>query len=154
MTKQIPLTQGKVALCDDEDYEMLMQYKWHYQSSGYAVTGTGIRMHSLLIVIPPGHHPDHINGNGLDNRKENLRPATYSQNCFNTRKAAGTSSKYKGVSWHKRKHAWQAQIMAKGQAKHLGFYGCEPCAAKAYNKAKAEKHEGFGRMNPEDPCEC
>lgn len=145
MVKEIPLTQGKIAIVDDEDYERLLQWKWHYHKEGYALNSAIGLMHRMIINVPEGMLPDHINGNGLDNRKENLRVVTPAQNTWNTKKASGTRSQHKGVSWHKRKGLWQAQIMKEGYAFHLGYFKDEIDAAQAYIETKKMLHGEYGR---------
>jgi len=117
--KKIPLTQGKYAIVDDSDYERLNKYKWYVNKIGhswYAVRDirlpTGklkIYMHRFVLGLGKSdkHQIDHINHNGLDNRKANLRIVTRSQNHMNTITNYGTS-KYKGISWHKLSRKWRA----------------------------------------------
>ena len=100
---------------------------------------------------------DHINGDGRDNRKANLRFADYSQNSQNRRKIsleAGKygdknrySSKYKGVWRDKKSGKWRAQICFRGTKKHLGYYTDEQQAAKAYDKAARKYHREFAKLN-------
>ena len=102
------------------------------------------------VIHPPGYlFVDHINHNGLDNRKANLRPATRSQNSFNRliiiRK--DLSSKYKGVTWGKYKKMWQARIGIYGKRKHIGFFKDEVQAAMAYDKAAKKYHGEFASLN-------
>ncbi len=102
--KTIPLTQGKIAIVDDSDYEYLSQWKWHY-NSGYAERGKHIHMHR--VVLGTSQTVDHINGETLDNRRSNLRPINHSTNAMNMRKHKG-ASKYKGVSFSN--GYWRVQI--------------------------------------------
>jgi len=91
---------------------------------------------------------DHINNNGLDNRKANLRPATPAQNARNRRKmAAKTSSKYKGVSYSASARKWCAAIRVNGQYKYFGLFQNEIEAAKAYDKAAKKYHREFAQLN-------
>ena len=102
------------------------------------------------ILHPPGHLVvDHINHNGLDNRKANLRHATRVQNNRNRLiiKRKGASSKYKGVSWRKRKKRWHARIHVNGRYKFLGYFKEEINAAKAYDKAAKKYHKEFASLN-------
>ncbi len=102
------------------------------------------------IIHPPGHLVvDHINHNGLDNRKANIRPATRSQNNFNRLivKREDSSSKYKGVSWRKRKMRWHARIHVNGEYKFLGYFKDEIHAAKAYDEAAKKYHGEFAVLN-------
>src|SRR3990167_164487 len=106
--KKIKLTQNKYALVDDEDFKELNQSKWLCDSSGYAGRDVGgrknkkrILMHRLLNNTPKGFHTDHINRDKLDNRKENLRTTTCSQNILNSKLSKKNTSGHKGVEWYK-----------------------------------------------------
>lgn len=128
--KKIKLTQGKYALVDDEDYEWLSQWKWHY-NKGYAVRGvfngknmSKIRLHREVAKMKPGEITDHINRNKLDNRKSNLRSVTVSQNRRNV--------KSKGYSWDKKMNKWKAQIQIHRKKIYLGSFTSERSARKAY----------------------
>lgn len=97
--KAIPLSQGKFALIDDEDFDLVSKYRWHC-NGGYAKCGN-ILTHRLILGLGNGTLTDHINWDKADNRKANLRVCTPSQNIAHIRKSPGKSSKFKGVSWHK-----------------------------------------------------
>lgn len=142
--REIPLTQGQVALVDDEDYKKLSKYKWFaikYQVDNFYAArqtpghnGKLIRMHrQILDFIPAGHEVDHFNGNSLDNRKENLRVVTHRQNMQN--KHINTSSKYPGVYWDKHAEKWHTQIRINGKRESLGYYESEEAAFVAYRDA-------------------
>lgn len=145
--KEIPLTQGKSALVDDEDYPRLSKPRWYAQKDGrtwyagrHSQTDPAgnrhlILMHRAIIDLPKGMEIDHINGNGLDNRKENLRVVTKRQNQQNWH--IRKTSKYPGVGWHKGKGRWQAQIRIKGKKTHLGYFTDELEAATTYSVACA-----------------
>jgi hypothetical protein len=106
---------------------------------------TTIRMHKL---ITGWDRADHRNHNGLDNRRENLRPATFSQNTWNQRKRAGIcSSTYKGVTWHKLNKRWMAHIRADKRDYHLGYHDSEREAAEAYDIAARQLHGEFAVLN-------
>jgi len=151
--RKIPLTKGKYAIVDPQDYQRLSKYNWHAviapntcyaaRSQTCKLTGrtTKIPMHRSIIHIPDDMLCDHINHIGLDNRSANLRPATAAQNAWNRKKQSKpTSSKYKGV--HKTtSNTWSAKITVLGKRIHLGTFKTETAAAKAYAVA-AEKHFG------------
>lgn len=156
--KQIQLTKGQVAIVDDDDYAFLSQFKWHaHWSKGsksfYALKGhKGMPMHRLIMGNPEGMLVDHDNHNTLDNRKENLRVCTKSQNCKNRKKnvtqnGVQTSSKYKGVSIHPESGKWRALLQVDGKSVSLGLYFSEEDAALAYDRG-ARKHFGeFAQTN-------
>jgi len=102
------------------------------------------------VIGPPDHlEVDHINHNGLDNRKANIRPATHTQNNFNRLiiKRKGSSSKYRGVSWCKRKKRWRARICVNGEKKLIEYFKDEIQAAKAYDKAAKKYYGQFACLN-------
>lgn len=138
--KEIPLTQGKVALVDDEDYSLVMQYKWHANrnyNTFYAAHNIYLRpnvrerrlvMHRL-IMNPPGHMQiDHINHNGLDNRKENLRVVTIRENSMN--RVDKSSTGYTGVVRYGTR--FNAHIRINGVYKSLGYFNTSQDASAAY----------------------
>jgi hypothetical protein len=156
MTREIPLTQGRVALVDDQDYEWLNQTKWRYCEDeprpGYArghLRGTGvhIRMHRLILDAPPDMQVDHINGNTLDNRRVNLRLASQVQNSRNAQPHRHARSPYKGVSWQPTHRKWRAMICINGTLKHLGYFANEVDAAHAYDNAARSMFGEFARTN-------
>ncbi len=152
--RRIPLTQGKYAIVDPEDFERLNKHKWYAARHGkiyYAQRTlwrknektTTIAMHRLVIKVPEGMVADHINHNGLDNRKANLRPATPAQNIYNRpiAKKQNARSRFRGVTWCRAKKKWLALIRINGRNKFLGYFHDEKQAAKAYDSA-AKKHHG------------
>ena len=155
--KTIQLTQGQVALVDDEDFDMLNQFKWCAQKDGnnfYAIRGIRvgrrtqtIHMHRLIMGSPIGLEIDHKDGNGLNNQRNNLRVCTRSQNQMNKRKKEGASSIYKGVSFHKREDKWRAVIMINGRAINLGDFASEIEAAKAYDAKAIALFCEFANLN-------
>jgi hypothetical protein len=147
--KTIELTQGKVAIVSDEDYEWYNQWKWSPHSSGYAVRGEKgengkmkiIYMHREINRTPPGMDTSHLNGNGLDNRRENLRTCTTSENLHNRKIYKNNRSGFKGVSFVKSTGKWRARINVDGIQVNLGNFLSIQEAVSAYNKV-AGKYPG------------
>jgi hypothetical protein len=156
---------GRVALVDDADYELVMRYRWFVwertmaggtKQGPYATanlpgahTGT-VRMHRLLI--PEGSRVDLRDGDGLNNQRSNLRPASKGQNMANSRKsnAAGgvaPSSRFKGVTWDKDRRLWRAEITAHGIGRNLGRFVREELAARAYDTAARAAFGEFAKVN-------
>lgn len=140
MIETITLTNGMKAIVDDCDYLRLNRWSWCFHPDGYAIRTIyengkkTVRMHQELFeYVPAGCEIDHIDGNGLNNRRENLRIVTHQQNTFNQKPHQGSTSIYKGVSYCTAKKKWRAQIMLNGSKYHLGFYEHEREAAKAYD---------------------
>ena len=160
--KRIPLTQGKFALVDDCDYEYLTQWKWHYHKSkrtGYADRNgpTGrqehtIKMHRVVAkrtgLQIVGKQVDHVDANGLNNRRRNLRVATNLQNSRHQRRPRNNTSGYKGVWWSSTCRKWQAGISVIGKRQHLGLFSDPKVAAVAYNKAARKYFGKFAFLNP------
>ncbi len=158
--KHIPLTQGKVAIVDDEDYDFLMQWKWYAGKAGrryYAVRNTRnqkmgsppiIFMHRVIVNAPEDKDIDHKNHNALDNRKVNLRICTRSENMANVRPQTNRISQYKGVSQTgRRKQAWRSRIKHNYITIYIGYYASEIEAAKAYDKKAKELFGEFACTN-------
>lgn len=155
MTKQILLTQGKYTLVDDDVFEYLNQFKWFASKGGqtfYAARNIGRPqkrelIHRVITGAPNSMWVDHIDGNGLNNQKSNLRLATSSQNAKNRRKGIDNKSGYKGVSWQVRDKKWQAYITVSGERIHLGYFGNPVEAAYAYDQAAIKYHGEFASLN-------
>ena len=138
--RYIPLTRGRYAIVDAEDYPALAKYKWHAQLSKngtvcYAVRNVGrktIMMHREIMKPPAGFVVDHINHNGADNRRCNLRVCTQAENVRNCR-GRGTGSRYKGVRPRREQNKWQARIAINGRGESIGCFDSEIEAALAYD---------------------
>ena len=161
--KEIALSQGRVALVDDCDFEELSKHKWYavwITKSFYVMRkiNNGNRpvteyMHRQVIAAQSGDCVDHINHNGLDCRKSNLRICTQSQNLGNKKKYGITASKFKGVFWHKQRMKWRAQIKFNYRSIHLGLFTDEPTAARAYDTKAKELFGEFALLNFPKPVE-
>ena len=144
--KEIQLTQGQVALVDDDIFEELNQFKWcvvkdrkifyaHRQLPTVNGKRCKIKMHHAIIGKPPkGYETDHKNGQGLDNQRHNLRHVTHRENCQN-RKNQESSSQYPGIYWKKDEKKWIAQIQINGKSNSLGCFVDELEAFKIYKQA-------------------
>lgn len=154
------MAQPKYAKVDPADYKRLRGYEWlakKGRNSFYArrhVPGRKgkkealIYMHQEVIEVPEGMVVDHINHDGMDNRRANLRAATHSQNLCHRRKCPGQkSSKYKGVTWKKDNRKWQARIGFENKEIYLGCFRDEIDAAKAYDNAARKYHKDFASLN-------
>lgn len=156
--KTIRLTRNKFALVDDQDFNWLNEFNWYAhkgKSPGlwYVSRGvnkpkrTTISMHRLILDVPQGVDIDHIDRNGLNNQRNNLRVATKIQNAGNQRKIVGASSRYKGVTWHKRDNRWQAQLQTKKRMLFLGTFTIEQEAALAYDEAAMKYFGAYAYTN-------
>jgi hypothetical protein len=155
--KEIQLTQGKVALVDDEDFEYLSQWKWfaHFRHSWYAVRSKKIKrvnytikMHRFILgVTDPKILIDHKDHDPLNNQRSNLRIANDYQNACNKRSAKSATSKYLGVCRIKTSNKFLAQIMKDRKQNYLGLFEKEEDAAMAYNAAALKLHGEFASLN-------
>jgi len=157
--KQIPLTQGMFALVDDDDFEALSKWKWHANKSKgnyYACRNsprvnkkrTSIKMHRQIMNVPnDGLFIDHINGNGLDNRRENLRLCTNAENTRNSRVSSSNTTGYRGVSLHGPTKKFRARIKSDDGTIYLGHFKTAIDAALAYDFAAKRFHGEFARLN-------
>lgn len=153
--KTIELTQGRVALVDDDDFEYLNQWKWQYHR-GYACRSQRIGdrkigkrkyfwMHREILKTPDGLFTDHIDRNGLNNQKSNLRVCTKSQNRMNTIKRKDNTVGYKGV--RKNRTGWQARLMVNGiSVLQKTFHNLQD-AIDAYDNTAREYHGEFANVN-------
>lgn len=159
--KLIPLTKGKFAKVDDEDFEEMMKYSWYAglcnKGKGYAMNTKylscvdgkykyrRVSMHRLIIGAIQGQVVDHKDGDTLNNQKSNLRICTYSQNSTNRTKSRGKTSKYLGVVLVKGR--WRPSICKEGKREWLGGFDTENEAADAYNVAAIRLHGEFATLN-------
>lgn len=145
MCKEIPLSRGKVALVSDIDYERVSQYKWCADGNGYVVRMESyyvegkrrrrkVLLHRFILQAPQHLQVDHINHDILDNRRANIRLVTHQQNRANSRPKHNSSSRFKGVHWHKRDKKWCVTIRVDGIKHYLGTFDCEIEAARAYDE--------------------
>lgn len=146
---EIPLTQGKIALIDDEDFDLVSQFTWHafrgYKNLFYAANKKHrLLMHRLVLGAKIGEKVDHKNGNSLDNRRENLRIATTSQNAANWKHRDG---KFKGVCLEKRTNTWISYIKKDGKTTYLGSFALPEEAAQAYDDKAKELFGEFASLN-------
>ena len=138
MARKIKLTQGKYAIVDDEEFDKLNKFKWYYHN-GYAVRQIRIPMTNFIVVPTDNFIVDHKNGDRLDNRKENLRPVTNSQNAMNYGVPNNNTSGYRGVALDKRlwrKKNWRARIVVGGKEIFLGYWSTKQGAALARKLAE------------------
>jgi hypothetical protein len=153
--KEITLSDNTSVLVDDDDYERLSQWKWSANGNGYAVRNERYEpkkyrkqyLHRAIMNAKPGEIVDHINGNTLDNRKDNLRICDLRGNAQNSRGKKRMYSQYKGVSFDKRRQKWVAQISVDTKNVSLGGFTVELDAALAYNKAATEHYGEFAQIN-------
>ena len=151
--RYIGLTQGKRAIVDDEDFELVRHYKWCAVYIGgiwYASTRIGekhCRMHRMILNPNEDMQCDHVNHDGLDNRRCNIRICTAAQNQQGQIKRLSFSSFYKGVTWHRGSAKWQAQITCNQVPHYLGLYDVEEDAALAYNLNALSLFGTFANIN-------
>lgn len=138
-------------IVSDSDFEWLSTLNWSSQKSGIVYTRIGgrhVQMHRLIMDAPESLEVDHINGNRLDNRRENLRLCTSSQNKCNRGLRRDNTSGYKGVSWHKQRQKWSVRIKTPyGKYLSCGLFEDKREAALAYNKAALNFHGEFAHLN-------
>lgn len=145
---------GKYMLIDDEDYHLVSSFSWHLRPDGYASArvhgsypkGKSILAHKLIMPESSDHQVDHINGNGIDNQKSNLRLVTHQQNQWNQKKTSG-SSKYKGICWDNERQKWLTQIGFNNKNIYIGRFETEHHAAMAYDISAKELFGEFSSLN-------
>lgn len=143
---------------DDEDFEKVSSFRWHARSrkggkNRFYAAGRAkqdrekVYMHRIVMSPPPGKDVDHINGDGLDNRRENLRVCTRSENLRNRGKQANNTTGYKGVHFFKAARLFTASVQYDGKSFHLGYFKTALEAAKAYDEAARKIHGEFAQLN-------
>jgi len=147
--KKIKLTKGKVAIVDDIDFELLSRYKWHVSYNKglwYAKTGKrGPLMHRLLMSPANGFIVDHVDGNGLNNVRSNLRVCTQAQNSRNRKIHKNSKSRVKGVTWREDRQKWRVRIGLDYRSIGLGHYNSKEEAVEAYKNGCQQYHKEFAR---------
>lgn len=145
-----PATKWGIVIVDFQDAHFLMDDAWHLMCpkrlSPYAYSKKG-GGYLHCQIFKASEKVDHIDGNGLDCRRSNLREATQEQNTRNRRSARSSTSRFLGVSWYSEKSKWCAQIRINGRNTHLGYFDREENAALAYNFAAHEHFGEFARFN-------
>lgn len=159
MTK-IELTQGFYSIIDSEDFSRIAKYSWCLHKNGkqgkkYAATRTKnkyVLLHRLILdAVNSKFQVDHINGDTLDNRKQNLRLCSRSENLRNGKKHIDSKSKYKGVIYNKLNKNYRARICKDYKIIEIGSFKTEKGAAKAYDKKAIELFGSFAKLNfPKD----
>jgi hypothetical protein len=154
----IELTRGYKAKIDPEDLSKVSGFKWNshearHKSEKLRTTYAkvifckrSLPMANVILGVPVGTIVDHINGDGLDNRKNNLRPVTSQQNSFNRKTPSHNTSGYKGVVWEADRQKWKARIKINNKYQYLGRYKKKSDAAKAYAEASERLHGEFGKV--------
>lgn len=156
--KKIPLTQGQFAIVDDEDYEALSKVKWYasktpntYYANRCKEKRDGkqikVPMHRQILNAPSNLIVDHINHDGLDNRRENLRLCTHTDNMRNRKINYNNRSGFKGVTWDKTHKKWRPNIQVDGKDMFLGYHFCIIKAAKIYDENARKFFGDFAKTN-------
>jgi hypothetical protein len=151
----VPLTRGFEAVIDAADAPLVGAFNWHLRVTGRLVYASRndrsggrnakVQLHRFLLPPPDGMIIDHIDGDGLNNRRANLRLATNTTNAQNTRRRIDNTSGFKGVSWHPGERKWLAKIKVFGRAKHLGYFNDPEVAHYAYIAAASTFFGDFAR---------
>lgn len=158
-TVHVPLTQGKFATIDIEDWPRVSQFKWHasrHRSGNWYARKKCVHadgrigvygLHQFILGLAPGTLVDHVDGEGLNNTRQNLRPATPGQNRTNTGAQRNNKVGYKGVTKRGRYDRWQASIGCQGKRYFLGRFTTPEAAARAYDAKARELFGPFAHCN-------
>jgi hypothetical protein len=151
---EIPLTQSKMAIIDEQDFGLVGMHKWSAicpHVTWYAVRTSPRPSRDMIymhrVIMNTNQRVDHWDHDGLNNRRSNLRVCSQTQNLGNTIKRENTTSRYKGVSWHRAGNKWMAQIRFQSSRAYLGSFVDEKDAALAYNRAAQELFGEFALLN-------
>jgi hypothetical protein len=152
----LPLTRGYQAIVDVDDLPLVEGFNWyakvhanHVYAARYDYSNRDkrhIMLHRFIMVCPQGLHVDHIDGDGLNNRRSNLRIVTNAQNSCNQKINKNNQSGFKGVHWAGDRKKWRACIRVNGRLNNIGCYSTPEDAYAAYCKASAELHGEYGRI--------
>ena len=161
----ITLTKGYEAVIDVADVHLVAGRNWGareilrkdgstrvvYAESRARAQNSGQRgvilMHRVIAGTPCGMHTDHINCDGVDNRRSNLRVVTRCQNAHNARRRSDNTSGAKGITWHGPTGKWQARIRVNGKEHYLGLFSDIASASEEYGRHSKELHGQFGRTS-------
>lgn len=150
----IQLPSGHIVIVSDADFDRVSQFKWSIGSTGYAqrsVLGKKQTMHRFILAAPDGVDVDHVNMNRLDNRRDNIRLCTRSQNCKNKGKRSDSTNQFKGVNRvGKSTGGYRARVSIDKKDTSLGTFSTEEAAARAYDKAAHESDPEFAQLNFSD----
>lgn len=159
--KKIQLSQSRVALVDDEDYDRMARWKWSFRANSRTGSGCAVRnvpgekrsqvlMHREILNAKGWWSVDHINKDGTDNRRENLRVCSKADALHGAGLGKANISGYKGVSFVQKRKMWLAQICHEGKRIHLGWHANAESAASAYNRAARSYFGDFAYLNKDD----
>lgn len=151
--KFISLTQGELAVIDNNDFQQVLKINWWADRRDKKVYARGymggdlVYLHRFIMGAPAGVQVDHWDGNGLNCQRQNLRLCTNAQNSRAFQHKRGVTSQFRGVSWFKRDSCWRAHLNFNGKQKHLGYFDSEVKAAYAYDKAARQFFGIFSHPN-------
>lgn len=159
----IPLTKGQNTLVDVADFERLSKFSWHAYWDARGKTfyarrtlpnGKTLSMHRMILGCKHGEEADHVSWDTLDNRRNNLRRCTHTENVRHRRKRSTSTSGMIGVSFHKRTKTWDARIFVKGRLNHIGCFKTAEEAGRAYDARARVVFKEFAVLNfPLVPCD-